>query len=84
MLGRPAGCPSVKKKLLRCDFFGHYTYDKCQIFRNGSTHSALPIHTTLSGNDCISRSQPRQTVYLKNLFSYLIMLKLGTVVDYFK
>ena len=35
-------------KALSCDFFTCYKYGKCQTLHDGSTHSALPIHSTLS------------------------------------
>ena len=44
----------------------HYKYDKCQTLHDGSTHKALPIHTTFSDLDCISRSQQCQTVLTEN------------------
>ena len=44
------------------NFLGRCKYDKCQTLRDGSTHLALPIHTTFSDLDCISESQQYQTV----------------------
>ena len=32
-------------------------YDKCQTLHDGTTHQVLPVHTTFSDLDHISRSQ---------------------------
>ena len=58
MLGQLTGWQSVCKwqKLEHCDFLGQYKY-KCKTFGVGSTPGALPIPTTFSDLDCISRSQ---------------------------
>ena len=65
---RPADRPIVRmwQKLKHCEFLGHYNYDKCQTVHDGSTHWTLPIHTTFSDFDCISRSQQCQTVLTEN------------------
>ena len=63
------------------NFLGRCKYDKCQTLRDGSTHLALPIHTTFSDLDCISRSQECHTVLRKILCSYVIKLKLCMTVD---
>ena len=46
------------KKLYPCNFLGHY---KCQTLQQ-----ALPIHTTFSDNEYISRSQQSETVLTVN------------------
>ena len=86
---RPAGRLSVCGKNVNVaifsgavNFLGRCKYDKCQTLRDGSTHLALPIHTTFSDLDCISRSQQCQTVLPESLCSYPIELKFCTVVDY--
>ena len=69
-------------KKICCDFLRYYKHDKCQILHDGSTHQTLPIHTTFSDLDCISRSQLCQTVFAEILRSYPIMFTLCTIVDY--
>ena len=61
---RPAGRLSVMwQKLDRCDFLVHCKHAKCQTVHDGSIYWALPIHTTSSDLDCISRSQQCQPVW---------------------
>ena len=59
-----------------------YKYDKCQTLHDGSTPSALPIHTTFTDLDWTSNSQQRHKFKLNILCSYLVKLKLCTIVDY--
>ena len=64
-----AGRPSVRmwQKLQRYNFLGHYTYDNCQTFHDGSIHWALSIHTAFSVLDCISKSQQCETFLSENV-----------------
>ena len=50
-------------------FLEHYKYGKYQTLHNGSAHWALPILTSFSDLDCISRSHQRQTV-LTEIFTF--------------
>ena len=52
-------------------FFRHSKYDNCQTLLDGDTYWVLPIHTTFSELDCISRSQQYQTVF--NWKCYVLM-----------
>ena len=74
------GWPSVwiQQKLQYCNFHGHDKYDKCQTLHGGCkcNHWALPISTTFSDLDCISRSQQSNRL----LCSYLIIIWLGVYI----
>ena len=62
VLSWPDDCPYVAK-FLCCDFLRCYKY---KTLHSGSTHWALPLHTTFSDLGCISRSQQIQTVSTDN------------------
>ena len=51
---KPAGWSTWRTVTQHLFFFGHYKYDQCQSLHDGSTHWALPTHTTLSDLGCIS------------------------------
>ena len=58
--------PTSQKHEKHCNFLRHYRYDNCQSFHDGSTQWTLPINTTFSDLDYISRSQQCQTVLTEN------------------
>ena len=54
------------RKLQHCDLLRHRKYDKCQTLHDGTTCSALLVHTTFSDLDHISKSQQCETVLTEN------------------
>ena len=71
MHGRLASwCPFVAKTYY-CNFVEHCKCDICETLGDGSTYWALPMLTSLSDLDCISRSKQCQTV-LNGNFMFLL------------
>ena len=53
-------CPAWQKKMKTFNgaiFIGHHRCDKCQTFHGGTTYWAVPVHTTFSDPDHMSKSQ---------------------------
>ena len=68
----------------RCDFLGHYKCDKSQTLPGGTTHSDLPVHTTLVTLTTFRSHSGVQQLYLNIFRSYPIKLKLCKIVKYVK
>ena len=73
--------PSIAQKFSTGSILRHYKCDSCQTLHDGTTNRALPVHTTFSDLDHISRSQQCQ-FYQKILCAYLIKLRLCGIVKY--
>ena len=74
----------VAQKLLCFNFLGLHKCGICKTLHDGISYGALPMCTTFSDLDHISRSWQCQTVLTENLCAYLIKLTLCRVVKYVK
>ena len=74
--GRQSNCLALQK-LLCCNFFRHYEYDKCQTLHVGTTHWALPVHTTFQWPWRYFKVSSVKQFLLKIIFSYLIKSETG-------
>ena len=59
------------QKLKHWDFLRHHKHDEFQTLHDGTTYWALPVHTTCSDRDHISRSHQCWTVLAENVLVQL-------------